>query len=646
MSQDASGRVLITNVTTGQIVTADGFEEIDIDFGPGNDTVTLSNLSNTDLLNDTLTIRTGAGNDTVAVAEDTNRDLELIGGAGNDNLSGSNGADLIDGGTGTDTLDGGEGSDIYVWNSPDGRDAFADSGTAGTDTIISQSDTFAGFQNAFDAEAAGIDALRVDDATAAANADGDATLTVVGDDDDQNWDLEALAFLDDQTVVDLQGGNDTVTASAASTGSVTYLGGTGQDTLNLTLSVQALSEIVAAGELNALEAFLAQPTDAQLALASQKIEASGFETVNLTITDSNGAPLPGVDLTNGLTNVIAGNNDNDFLLGTNGDDLILGGAGNDLLFGNNGNDILAGGADSDTIDGGRGDDLVEGGDGDDLLSGGLGDDTVLGGDGDDRVIDSFGDDVIDGGDGNDILAAGFGNDTVLGGDGDDRLFGGSGNDFLVGGDGLDLLSGDSGDDTLVGSDPGDFLSGGSGDDLLISQIIDEAANVPLDANDPVAQAVSDAFDSLRDGGIGEDTLRLQGEADGNVTLSGAQFSDVRNIEMLDLTGVDNVELSLSIDDVVSMTDTDNVLTILLGEDVASVEIDNETVEFVNGEATIQRDDVMVTLATAGPGSRRKLNGIRGIQCAATPGKVSRRVETHWKGGRPLSGRPYRRPWGR
>ena len=440
----------------------------------------------------------------------------------------------------------------------------------------------------------------MDDATAAANADGDATLTVVGDDDDQNWDLEALAFLDDQTVVDLQGGNDTVTASAASTGSVTYLGGTGQDTLNLTLSVQALSEIVAAGELNALETFLAQPTDAQLALASQKIEASGFETVNLTITDSTGTPLPGVDLTNGLTNVIAGNNDNDFLLGTNEDDLILGGAGNDLLFGNNGNDILAGGADSDTIDGGRGDDLVEGGDGDDLLSGGLGDDTVLGGDGDDRVIDSFGDDVIDGGDGNDILAAGFGNDTVLGGDGDDRLFGGSGNDFLVGGDGLDLLSGDSGDDTLVGSDPGDFLSGGSGDDLLISQIIDEAANVPLDANDPVAQAVSDAFDSLRDGGTGEDTLRLQGEADGNVTLSGAQFSDVRNIEMLDLTGVDNVELSLSIDDVVSMTDTDNVLTILLGEDVASVEIDNETVEFVNGEATIQRDDVMVTLQQQAP----------------------------------------------
>ncbi len=62
------------------------------------------------------------------------------------------------------------------------------------------------------------------------------------------------------------------------------------------------------------------------------------------------------------------------------------------------------------------------------------------------------DDSIDGGAGNDTLFGGIGNDTLLGGTDNDVLFGGAGNDSLDGGDGNDTITGGTGNDTVSGGE--------------------------------------------------------------------------------------------------------------------------------------------------------------------------------------------------
>jgi Ca2+-binding RTX toxin-like protein len=60
-----------------------------------------------------------------------------------------------------------------------------------------------------------------------------------------------------------------------------------------------------------------------------------------------------------------------------------------------------------------------------------------------------GDDVLTGGAGDDVLSGDDGNDTLNGGPGDDDLFGGAGNDDLFGGPGTDELNGGPGNNVLI-----------------------------------------------------------------------------------------------------------------------------------------------------------------------------------------------------
>jgi Ca2+-binding RTX toxin-like protein len=82
-----------------------------------------------------------------------------------------------------------------------------------------------------------------------------------------------------------------------------------------------------------------------------------------------------------------------------------------------------------------------------------------------------GDDVITGGAGNDTLEGGLGNDTLHGGAGDDWLFGDGGNDVLYGDAGDDYLDGVSGTDTLVGgAGDGDICVAKPGDTVLSCEL--------------------------------------------------------------------------------------------------------------------------------------------------------------------------------
>ncbi|MGZ9063572.1 MAG: M10 family metallopeptidase C-terminal domain-containing protein, partial [Allosphingosinicella sp.] len=128
--------------------------------------------------------------------------------------------------------------------------------------------------------------------------------------------------------------------------------------------------------------------------------------------------------------------------------------------GGSGVNDVKGGVGADKIWGGANDDHFEGRAGDDDLRGGLGDDVLLGGSGSDLLIGDGGADQIYGGDDDDFLNAGaFG--TFEG----SYLDGGAGNDSLVAREGADILVGGTGDDVLDGGAGADQMTGGTGNDI-------------------------------------------------------------------------------------------------------------------------------------------------------------------------------------
>lgn len=94
--------------------------------------------------------------------------------------------------------------------------------------------------------------------------------------------------------------------------------------------------------------------------------------------------------------------------------------------------------------------------------------TINGGSGNDRIAtsNSLQGMILNGDSGNDSIGGGAGDDCLQGGQGDDTLAGGIGADELLGGDGADQLRGDNGMDTLQGNAGNDQLEGGADDDLF------------------------------------------------------------------------------------------------------------------------------------------------------------------------------------
>lgn len=233
-------------------------------------------------------LMTGAGDDVIIGTDDTNLidsgagndrvfgrggDDALIGGDGDDILFGEDGNDTLEGGNGNDRLFGGKGNDEIIGG--EGDDVIV--GKAGNDNLVGDGgdDIILGnFGNDFLTGGAGNDALYA--GTGNDNLDGSE-----GNDQLYGGDGDDFVFggIGDDLLVGSEGADTLV----GSDGNDTLRGGNGDDFLT-------------------------------------------------------------------------GLNDDDVLFGGDGDDLILGGDGNDRLWGGTGDDVLNGGARRDILHGGAGND--------------------------------------------------------------------------------------------------------------------------------------------------------------------------------------------------------------------------------------------------------------------------------------------------
>jgi Ca2+-binding RTX toxin-like protein len=223
---------------------------------------------------------------------------------------------------------------------------------------------------------------------------------------------------------------------------------------------------------------------------------------------------------------------------------------------------------------------------------------------DDDITMSAADNVAIGKNGNDIVRGLAGHDTLIGDHGeglwdstpgDDTLLGGLGNDSLIGNDGADQLFGEADNDTLLGGDGNDTLTGGAGVDRFDGGRGDDAIVLS-----------SSSFAKI-DGGRGLDTIHLDG-AGLTLDLTTIGQTAIKGIEQIDISGTGNNTLTLSVADVLDLSNSSNRLLVMgdAGDTVhkgggwtagAVVSIDGQTYQaYSASQATLLIDtDVIVAV---------------------------------------------------
>lgn len=496
------------------------------------------------------TVNAGAGDDTIA-GDDGNDSLNgedgndvIRGGAGVDTIDGGLGRDLISGGDGNDTLRGGTGAanelgggagdDTYFAESS--GDSIIESANEGYDSVQTTLTSFtlaANVESLFHSAATGFVGI--------GNAGSNQISGNVGSDT-----LKGLA------------GDDTL--SGGSGAANTLIGGTGNDTYDVSAAGDSIIELAGEG------------TDSVNTTRSVFTLSANVENLSQVA----GVAFAGVG--NGLANVITGNFLADTLIGLGGNDRLVGGFGTaNTLLGGTGDDVYVAETSGDTMIEllGQGIDTVESrinsmtlaanienltyiaptplpgvpigpdpsfvgrGNGlDNVITGGTGLDTLIGLGGNDTLIGGTGlANQLIGGDGNDIYVSSAAGDSIieLANQGTDtvqtsrasitlsanveNLVNTANGTFVGIGNALDnVMTGNSGRDTLVGGAGDDVLLGGTG-----------AANELI-------------------GGIGSDIYRVSAQGDSVVELAGeGEFDTVvvigsltsytlpSNVEILDFS---------------------------------------------------------------------------------------------------------------
>lgn len=302
-------------------------------FNGGADSDTVSYASRA--LAVTVTVGAGANDGETGEADTVAADIEVVtGGAAGDTLTGGAnpvtlnggpGDDTLSGGAGADTLNGDAGDDTFLSAAVDGADAY--NGGAGTDVMSYAGRTVAVVVSldslALDGEAGELDNVKSDIEDLIGGSGNDTLTGSAGNN-------ALTGGLGNDTLFGLAG-NDSFEEGAVTSGSDTFHGGLGVDTVDYSLRTAGLA--VTMGDNTANDGLSGEADDVR------------DDVENLTA--GSGA------------NTITGNALANNLGGGDGADILDGGAGNDILFG------------------GAGVDALSGGDGDDLLDGGVGADTPL-----------------------------------------------------------------------------------------------------------------------------------------------------------------------------------------------------------------------------------------------------------------------------
>jgi Ca2+-binding RTX toxin-like protein len=362
----AGDDVLIGGLGNDRLIGGDGVDtasyagETDamfVDLGAGNARRGSAAAAIEDRLNGIENVIGGVGNDTLTGNSGANTldggagDDKLLGGGGADNLIGGLGNDTLIGGRDNDILSGGDGNDTFIYNFGDGADSV--DGGAGSDTLNIIGTTGS---NTLDVIYNGAALTNFEGGTLAnletVNADlqgGTDTLSYAGTTADVSVNLAAhtgSGFTSILGVENVAGGsgNDTLTGDS---GANRLSGGAGNDTLDGGGGNDTLSG--GAGD----DTYI---TDGGATLS--EAANGGIDTVRSSVTVTLGNNFENLVLTgtaningtgNGLANVITGNDGNNILSGGAGNDALNGGAGNDTIMGGTGLDTMSGGLGNDTF---------------------------------------------------------------------------------------------------------------------------------------------------------------------------------------------------------------------------------------------------------------------------------------------------------
>jgi len=194
----------------------------------------------------------------------------LDGGAGNDSINGGAGDDILIGGLGNDWLHGGSGDDVVRLNADEGAfDVFVNGGT-GYDTVAGNGANVLVF-----------DRFGVSDRYVNFELLTNGTSGVAGNGNNNVFNFSGVDM--QVSRVDGLGGNDTVTTGASHTLRTVYDGGAGTDSITIKLSAVDYSAVGAAGQLAALNAYVAAPTGNVLNLSSLDFTAQNFESATLNL---------------------------------------------------------------------------------------------------------------------------------------------------------------------------------------------------------------------------------------------------------------------------------------------------------------------------------------------------------------------------
>ncbi|SFJ37360.1 Ig-like domain-containing protein [Jannaschia pohangensis] len=162
-----------------------------------------------------------------------------------------------------------------------------------------------------------------------------------------------------------------------------------------------------------------------------------------------------------------------------------------------------------------------------------------------------------GGNASETITGTAGDDSIVGNNGDDDLSGGAGNDTLRSTGGNSTLDGGAGDDSLVASGTSGVLSGGAGNDIIFqSQSRFESGGFIAtdidggDGNDAISVIGSQGDGTTVTGGLGDDTITLNGGTLRDGFVDGGDGTDVLLIsnsfnEGTDFEGIESTTVTTS-----------------------------------------------------------------------------------------------------